>query len=116
MDEEWERVGPWLVGQRNGWTFRLMVGVGEGLSGLVDVHAFSPSGIHMVGTVGTTAAIADVLSSYRQTGECHAGLYFWCSGLVIVAAMNAETVLSALGDLAEREELASVFETAASNH
>ena len=46
-DSDWRRSGPWIEGRRDGWIYRLLIGVDETPSGFVDVHAFSPTGDHL---------------------------------------------------------------------
>lgn len=115
MDSGWQRSGPWMESRRNGWTYRLMVGADQTPEGFVDVHAFSPTGDHWVGTIGTVSAVEERLAYYQTSGECLSGSYFWTAGLVIVTSMDPKVLLDVLAGLAGVGELQSAFEDTASD-
>ena len=63
-----------------------------------------------VATFFTLKNISTLFESYRNTGECLAGSYFWSSNMIIVKDLNEETIQSVISQLVESDEFEDVFE------
>jgi len=99
----------WRACERDGWRFRLLVS-GSGLEQLTDVELRSPDGRRWVGTVGTLNAVEEIMSRYRETGECLAGTYFWASGFLILRDADEGAAFDALEELVRSGEHEACFE------
>jgi hypothetical protein len=102
------RGGPWLQAQHGEWTLRLLVGE-EPLAGFIDIEAAAANQV-LAGTVGSLSSIADVMSRYRESGECLSGRYFWARNLIVVEEMDEESLFTVLRDLIDSGEAATALE------
>lgn len=100
----------WHVEVRGAWTFRLLLGEPMVFEGLVDVEVEHSDGRRWVGTVGSLDSIATVMNRWVDSGECLAGSYFWCSGLLILREASIECAIDSLEDLCHSGELVTCLE------
>jgi hypothetical protein len=60
-------------------------------------------------TFFTTRNIQSIMRSYRQTGECAGGRYFWAAAAIIVDRIDQNTVETVVADLLRSGEFESAF-------
>jgi hypothetical protein len=77
-----------------------------------DVFVYFADGRKYVATFFTLANIESIMKTYRATGECADGLYFWASDMVIVERLDRETVERAVADLIRSGEFEKAFDRA----
>ena len=58
-------------------------------------------------TFFTLENIKNLLLSYKATGECANGLYFWAKDMIIVKELDEDTLRKTINDLIDSEELYS---------
>ncbi|MEJ7765934.1 MAG: hypothetical protein WKF86_10590 [Acidimicrobiales bacterium] len=102
------RGGPWIETQHGEWTLRLLAG-DEPLGGLIDVEVVAAAQT-LVGTLGSLLSIADVMATYRHSGECLSGKYFWAKSLIVVDEMDEGSLFSVLRDLIDSGEAPAALE------
>ncbi len=74
-----------------------------------EVYVTLKSGSKYVATVFTVKGIEKVMQTYRETGECAEGSYFWCSDLLILSIINESCIKKAVASLMHDGEFDSVF-------
>ena len=75
----------------------------------VDVEVLSADGGRYVATFFTIKNIRTLLESYKVSGECQQGLYFWSSDLIIVEYLSDENIRKVVDDLWRTEEFYASF-------
>lgn len=98
----------WTTAERDGWTVRLLT-AGDGLTVPTDVEVTGPGGRTWVGTVATLPMIDAVMESYRQSGECLSGTYFWVSDLLLVNDNTEAAAFESIFSLVTTGEIDDCF-------
>jgi hypothetical protein len=100
----------WTSFERNSWTVRLLL-TDEGFTLPTDVEVVAPDGRSWAGTVATLSMIESIMESYRSSGECLSGAYFWMADLLLVKDSLQTTVVDSVLDLAATGEIDACFES-----
>jgi len=98
----------WTSTERDGWTVRLLT-AGDGLAVPTDVEVSGPDGRSWVGTVATLPMIDAVMESYRESGECLSGAYFWASDLLLIRDDTEAAAFDSIFSLVTTGELNDCF-------
>jgi hypothetical protein len=114
MAERYSRKS-WQSREIEGWQFHLLIGPGESPTMITDVEVIEPSGVRWLGSIGTLAAIDEILGRYRQSGECLGGSYTWFDDLVVLREATSELAFTVLNDMANNGELRRCFKEATSD-
>lgn len=114
MAERYSRMS-WQTREIEGWHFHLLIGPGESPTMITDVEVIEPSGVRWLGSVGTLAAIDEILARYRQSGECLGGSYTWFDNLVVLREPTSELAFAVLNDMVTSGELRQCFKEAESD-
>ena len=83
--------------------------------GNVDVEVIFSDGRRFGGTFFTLSNVEALMSQYKASGECAAGLYFWCSDLIIVEDLSRQSIERCIADLLQSEEFEDAFSSLASS-
>jgi len=75
----------------------------------VDVVATMPDGSRWAATFLTASYMARVRDSYRESGECLDGGYFWIARPVFVDELSRPAIEAVVDDLVESGELRTAF-------
>ena len=75
----------------------------------IDVEVTFQNGKRYVATFFTLENIRMLIQKNKRTGECHDGLYFWASDMIIVERLTLENVQKAVLDLLEHDEFEAAF-------
>jgi hypothetical protein len=75
----------------------------------IDVEVTFDNGNRYVATFFTLENIRMLIQKYKRTGECHNGLYFWASDMIILERLTPENVQKAVVDLLEHDEFEAAF-------
>lgn len=75
----------------------------------VDVVVRLPQGEVRATTLFTLKNIEAILSSYRSSGECLAGRFFWSKDMVIVEDLRMETIREVVQELVRSGEYRHAF-------
>lgn len=73
----------------------------------VDAIVTLPSGEKRTLTFFTIKNIASIMESYKSTGECLSGRYFWAADMVIVTDLRRSTLEAVVTDMINNGELAA---------
>jgi hypothetical protein len=60
-------------------------------------------------TFFTLDNIVNLLSIYKDTGECESGLYFWAADMIIAEKLSDEVITESIEDLIETGEFYRAF-------
>ena len=77
--------------------------------GNVDVEVFIGNQKY-IGTFFTLKNIQSLLDSYKKTGECKNGLYFWASNMIIVESLSYDIIKCSIEDMISSKEFFSLFD------
>lgn len=104
--EEWRR---WIQGP----DYRILVieGVDEldPIDNNVDVEVHFDDGRRYGATLFTLQNLHSLLETYKATGECGGGSYFWASQMVIVRSLSPEHISQAIAALIAEGDLDRAF-------
>jgi hypothetical protein len=78
-------------------------------TGNVDVEVALADGSRWGATFFTLSNIEALFEKNRRTGECHGGLYFWATGMIIVRQLDQETIEATIEALRDDGEFEQVF-------
>jgi len=78
-------------------------------NGNVDAYVSFADGTRYFATFFTIENIKDLMESYRSTGECLSGTYFWSSDMIIVESVTDSKIRETVGDLIRRGEFRDAF-------
>ena len=65
----------------------------------VDVEVIMKNGDRYSATFFTIQNIKTMFEKNKQTGECHSGLFFWATDMLIVEKLNLETIETSINEL-----------------
>jgi len=75
----------------------------------VDVRVRLADGRIYFATFFTLSCIRRLMASYRDTGECDGGKYFWSSNMIVVAVLTRATIAGVVEDLMGEGDFFSAF-------
>lgn len=75
----------------------------------VDVEVTFENGVRYSATLFTIAEVQKVMDVHRRSGECGGGKYFWCTDMLLVSRLDAQTIRVSVEELIQKREFQSVF-------
>lgn len=75
----------------------------------VDVEVELDDGRRFCATFFTLENIRRLFAKNKTTGECHSGLYFWATDMIIVEVLTLDTIEKTVKDLLACREFESAF-------
>jgi hypothetical protein len=76
----------------------------------VDVLVQFPDSTAYAATFFTLENIKSLIESYKESGECDSGLYFWCAEMIIVEELSLEVMERTVESLLREDEFSKVFQ------
>jgi len=76
----------------------------------VDVIVHFPDSTSYTATFFTLENIKCLIESYKESGECASGLYFWCIEMIIVEELSLEVMERTVESLLQENEFTKVFQ------
>jgi hypothetical protein len=74
-----------------------------------DVMVTRQDGSRWVATFFTYQYIHSLVESYRKTGECLGGKYFWATDLILIDEISRKSIEAVIQDLMETDDFEKVF-------
>lgn len=102
---------PYTIVQHNDYELTIFHGISplDPNNDNVDVEVIFPNGESFSAVFFTVQNIESLMKSYKLTGECSDGLYFWTSDMIIVQQLSEKSICETIDKLLVEGDFESVF-------